>query len=386
MSTRPTFRISIHGLKPHHSNSQPQVPNRAGSESLSDTSSKGRDGKKRSRGGRKGVQQRTRKRKNCTDPNERRRQLEADEWTLEVRSTIVRCLGCKRWIKLDQRNEYYSGLWDKHRDLCRGIKMMKGEPLPKRTRRSKKKPAASPVTDSASGTPPAAGSEASATPEAEPARAEILPAHTDSESAVASAPVSRLPSPETAARVHSETLPQTAPAPRIHRQPANHSEYHKSLSGNVANPYPLPSARPTGNPYPPRHVDAHRWPQHVPYNYRAPYHHAYYPVSHPVRLPPLSEMMRARSPSPGPSDSDIEDDSMGDDDDTEPFAFAPAVPDECHEHNCRPRFRYSTRHEIQTYFDGATLDSMAQRATCSADDMMHRECGVVRSLSSLKMK
>ncbi|KAF8071475.1 hypothetical protein FPV67DRAFT_874865 [Lyophyllum atratum] len=77
------------------------------------------------------------KRKNTMDIEERRMQLEADQWATDVEPKQVRCRGCLRWIKLDQRSMYYRGLWDKHRDLCRGIKRLKGELIPKRKRRSK---------------------------------------------------------------------------------------------------------------------------------------------------------------------------------------------------------------------------------------------------------
>ncbi|KAF8064459.1 hypothetical protein FPV67DRAFT_223711 [Lyophyllum atratum] len=77
------------------------------------------------------------RRKNMMDVEQRRQVLVADAWTQEVEAKQVRCRGCTRWIKLDQRSEYYPGLWDKHRDLCRAIKRMKGEHIPKRTRISK---------------------------------------------------------------------------------------------------------------------------------------------------------------------------------------------------------------------------------------------------------
>ncbi|KAG6830228.1 hypothetical protein H0H92_001668 [Tricholoma furcatifolium] len=90
------------------------------------------------------VKRRPRERKNCMDVDERRRQLEDDEWTLEVRSHIVKCRGCEKWIRLDQRNEYYAGLWLKHQDLCRGIKIMQGQVVPKRTRKPRATAAPSP--------------------------------------------------------------------------------------------------------------------------------------------------------------------------------------------------------------------------------------------------
>ncbi|KAG5635678.1 hypothetical protein H0H81_010436 [Sphagnurus paluster] len=77
------------------------------------------------------------RRKHITDPEERRRRLEADPWCARVLPQRVVCKGCRKWISLDQRSEYYPGLWEKHRDLCRAIKMLKGQPIPKRRRRTK---------------------------------------------------------------------------------------------------------------------------------------------------------------------------------------------------------------------------------------------------------
>ncbi|KAG5649508.1 hypothetical protein H0H81_003392, partial [Sphagnurus paluster] len=71
------------------------------------------------------------RRKHVTDPEERRRRLEADPWCAGVQPRCVMCKGCRKWISLDQRSEYYPGLWEKHRDLCRAIKMLKGEAIPK---------------------------------------------------------------------------------------------------------------------------------------------------------------------------------------------------------------------------------------------------------------
>ncbi|KAG5352775.1 hypothetical protein C0989_000548 [Termitomyces sp. Mn162] len=76
------------------------------------------------------------RRKNVMDVEERRRQLEDDPWALKVLPKLVKCGGCLRWIKLDQRSMYYSGLWKKHRELCRSIKQIKGEHIPKRMRRA----------------------------------------------------------------------------------------------------------------------------------------------------------------------------------------------------------------------------------------------------------
>ncbi|KAF9261316.1 hypothetical protein L218DRAFT_502421 [Marasmius fiardii PR-910] len=66
----------------------------------------------------------SRKRKDTFDREEiRKAKLENDPWSDKTRLTAksVFCLGCRRDIKLDRRNDYYPGLWLKHRGLCRGI-------------------------------------------------------------------------------------------------------------------------------------------------------------------------------------------------------------------------------------------------------------------------
>ncbi|KAG6810281.1 hypothetical protein H0H93_015066, partial [Arthromyces matolae] len=70
-------------------------------------------------------------RKNIMDVEERRRILESDPWALQVKAKCVQCGGCTRWIRLDQRNLYYGGLWYKHRNICREIRRLKGEVIPK---------------------------------------------------------------------------------------------------------------------------------------------------------------------------------------------------------------------------------------------------------------
>ncbi|KAF8071484.1 hypothetical protein FPV67DRAFT_875350 [Lyophyllum atratum] len=74
-------------------------------------------------------------RKNIMEEAERRRLLEEDIWTAEVQPKQIRCRGCSRWIKLDARSMYYHGFWEKHRDLCQGIKRILGIPVSKRTRK-----------------------------------------------------------------------------------------------------------------------------------------------------------------------------------------------------------------------------------------------------------
>uniref|UniRef100_A0A0W0FQK3 Uncharacterized protein n=1 Tax=Moniliophthora roreri TaxID=221103 RepID=A0A0W0FQK3_MONRR len=74
--------------------------------------------------------QRSRKRKDTFDREEQRKaKLENDPWSDKTRLTpkSVFCLGCKRVIRLDRRNDYYPGLWLKHRELCQGIARAKRE-------------------------------------------------------------------------------------------------------------------------------------------------------------------------------------------------------------------------------------------------------------------
>ncbi|KAG1899416.1 uncharacterized protein F5891DRAFT_917965, partial [Suillus fuscotomentosus] len=53
--------------------------------------------------------------------DERKEDLENDEYTDDVQPTSVRCCGCSKIICLDKRSRYYPGLWIKHRGKCRGI-------------------------------------------------------------------------------------------------------------------------------------------------------------------------------------------------------------------------------------------------------------------------
>ncbi|KAJ6467654.1 hypothetical protein C8R47DRAFT_1201070 [Mycena vitilis] len=57
--------------------------------------------------------------------SQRRHALESDEWTVLVFPHKVVCRGCRRIIKLDRRNRYYPGLWEKHRERCKGVGKMK---------------------------------------------------------------------------------------------------------------------------------------------------------------------------------------------------------------------------------------------------------------------
>ncbi|KAG7090284.1 hypothetical protein E1B28_011882 [Marasmius oreades] len=69
---------------------------------------------------------------------QRRAKLENDPWSDKARLTpkSVFCLGCKREIKLDRRNDYYPGLWLKHRGLCQGIARAKARARKETTRSS----------------------------------------------------------------------------------------------------------------------------------------------------------------------------------------------------------------------------------------------------------
>ncbi|KAG1775975.1 hypothetical protein EV702DRAFT_1198885 [Suillus placidus] len=53
--------------------------------------------------------------------DERKQDLEDDEYTEDVQPTSIRCCGCHKVISLDKRRRYYPGLWDKHRGKCPGI-------------------------------------------------------------------------------------------------------------------------------------------------------------------------------------------------------------------------------------------------------------------------
>ncbi|KAK1233742.1 hypothetical protein PQX77_003089 [Marasmius sp. AFHP31] len=79
----------------------------------------------------------SRKRKDTFDREEQRKaKLENDPWSDRARLTSksVFCLGCHRFIRLDRRNDYYPGLWLKHRALCHGIARAKKEEAIERQR------------------------------------------------------------------------------------------------------------------------------------------------------------------------------------------------------------------------------------------------------------
>ncbi|KAJ7289757.1 hypothetical protein C8J57DRAFT_1706460 [Mycena rebaudengoi] len=58
---------------------------------------------------------------------ERKAILENDVYTSSVDVHQVTCRGCGRTIKTDRRSTYYPGLWEKHRERCRGVVKMEDE-------------------------------------------------------------------------------------------------------------------------------------------------------------------------------------------------------------------------------------------------------------------
>ncbi|KAG2068930.1 hypothetical protein BDR04DRAFT_1206368 [Suillus decipiens] len=57
--------------------------------------------------------------------DQRKQDLDNDEYTEDVQPTSVRCHGCQKVISLDKRSRYYPGLWVKHRGKCPGIRKLK---------------------------------------------------------------------------------------------------------------------------------------------------------------------------------------------------------------------------------------------------------------------
>lgn len=51
----------------------------------------------------------------------RRVALEGDRWIAELHPRKVKCGGCFEWKQLDNRNDYYRGLWVKHKGRCKLI-------------------------------------------------------------------------------------------------------------------------------------------------------------------------------------------------------------------------------------------------------------------------
>ncbi|KAI6041869.1 hypothetical protein EDC04DRAFT_2545110, partial [Pisolithus marmoratus] len=56
---------------------------------------------------------------------QRKRELEEDEFTTNVTVTSVTCVGCNKSISLDKRSRYYPGLWVKHRNKCPDVQRLK---------------------------------------------------------------------------------------------------------------------------------------------------------------------------------------------------------------------------------------------------------------------
>ncbi|KAG1734150.1 hypothetical protein EDB19DRAFT_1911255 [Suillus lakei] len=69
------------------------------------------------------------RRKQNKNEDQRREELENDEYTGNVQPTFVRCRGCHKDICLDKRSKFYSGLWLKHRGKCPGILVLEEEKL-----------------------------------------------------------------------------------------------------------------------------------------------------------------------------------------------------------------------------------------------------------------
>ncbi|KAJ7624502.1 hypothetical protein FB45DRAFT_1060788 [Roridomyces roridus] len=67
------------------------------------------------------------KRKSSRTENERRAELTSDPFVVPgtVTPHEVGCAGCERTIKLDKRSRYYPGLWEKHRDRCPEVQVLK---------------------------------------------------------------------------------------------------------------------------------------------------------------------------------------------------------------------------------------------------------------------
>ncbi|KAF9232450.1 hypothetical protein BU15DRAFT_10973, partial [Melanogaster broomeanus] len=55
---------------------------------------------------------------------QRKLQLEEDEYTSNVTPTTVVCVGCHKLISLDKRSRYYPGLWLKHKGKCPDVEKL----------------------------------------------------------------------------------------------------------------------------------------------------------------------------------------------------------------------------------------------------------------------
>ncbi|KAG6335794.1 hypothetical protein ID866_3290 [Astraeus odoratus] len=56
---------------------------------------------------------------------QRKRELEEDDFTENVTATSVICRGCRKQISLDKRSRYYPGLWVKHKSKCPDVSRIK---------------------------------------------------------------------------------------------------------------------------------------------------------------------------------------------------------------------------------------------------------------------
>lgn len=75
--------------------------------------------------------------KNVMSWEERRDTMECDPLLGIVEAKRVYCKPCKKWIKLDARNDFYPGLWVKHRKTMHGFSGLgEGHFAPERRRRS----------------------------------------------------------------------------------------------------------------------------------------------------------------------------------------------------------------------------------------------------------
>lgn len=56
---------------------------------------------------------------------QRKKELEEDEYAENVTATSVTCIGCRKPISLDKRSRYYPGLWIKHKNKCPDVDRLK---------------------------------------------------------------------------------------------------------------------------------------------------------------------------------------------------------------------------------------------------------------------
>jgi len=56
---------------------------------------------------------------------QRKKELDEDEYAENVTATSVTCVGCRKQISLDKRSRYYPGLWVKHKNKCPDVDRLK---------------------------------------------------------------------------------------------------------------------------------------------------------------------------------------------------------------------------------------------------------------------